>query len=283
MESILQLESTSTVKQMFSSREFWKGFTVEQNIFPAVESVSLPENKHVLLFNWSEPLAIEIKTHEGWREAVCDKGSVVCLSTAGSSTTIRWNQPFHALTVYLEPKFVNEVLEIKDFKFVSHFNLNDQFLLDVATKLSTVGSQDSFAEKVYAESLAVACIVHLAKTYRGSKEIYFPKGKLNPYQLKQVIDFAYSYMQFNIGLHELAGLVHLSPYHFGRLFKQTVGRSPYQFILQLKIECAMKLIKQNHGPISEIAYQLNFSDQSHFSNAFRKAVGVSPRKFLMAS
>ncbi|MEJ0031482.1 MAG: helix-turn-helix transcriptional regulator [Bacteroidota bacterium] len=87
-------------------------------------------------------------------------------------------------------------------------------------------------------------------------------------------------MQFNIGLHELAGLVHLSPYHFGRLFKQTVGKSPYQFILQLKIDCAKKLIKQKSGPISEIAYQLNFSDQSHFSNAFRKAVGVSPRQFL---
>lgn len=280
METTLLTETSSPAKQVFSSREFWKGFTVEQNIFPASESVTLPENKHVLLFNWSEPIGIEIKSDNGWTGSVCDKGSLVCLSTAGSSTTIRWSQPFHALAVTLDPEFVNEVLEIKDFRFMSQFNHNDPFLLDIAAKLSTAGCQDIFAEKVYAESLAVVCIVHLAKTYRGSKEIYFPKGKLNPYQLKQVIDFAYSYMQFNIGLHELAGLVHLSPYHFGRLFKQTVGRSPYQFILQLKIECAMKLIKQNHGPISEIAYQLNFSDQSHFSNAFRKATGISPRQYL---
>lgn len=276
---MLQLESTSPVKQVFSSRDFWKGFTVEENMFPPVDSATLPENKHVLLFNWSEPLAIEVKDEDGWKDNVCDKGSVVCLSS-GKSTTIRWSQPFHGLAIFLDPEFVNEVLEIKDFRFTSHINLSDPFLLDVATKLSTAGAQDIFAEKVYAESLAVACIVHLAKTYRASKEIYFPKGKLNPYQLKQVIDFAYSYMQFNIGLHELAGLVHLSPYHFGRLFKQTVGRSPYQFILQLKIECAMKMIKQNHGPISEIAYQLNFSDQSHFSNAFRKATGISPRQYL---
>lgn len=276
METTLQPASTSE----FSSREFWKGLTVEQKIFPASDSFTLHENKHVLLFNWSDPLGIGIQAEDGWTDCVCDKGALVCLSTAGNPSAMRWNQPFHALAIYLDPEFVNEVLESKDFKFTPQFNLNDTFLLDVATKLSNVGSQDIFAEKVYAESLAVACIVHLAKTYPGSKETYFPKGKLNPYQLKQVIDFAYSYMQFNIGLHELAGLVHLSPYHFGRLFKQTVGRSPYQFILQLKIECAMKMIKQNQGPISEIAYQLNFSDQSHFSNAFRKATGISPRQYL---
>jgi AraC family transcriptional regulator len=278
MESI-QLD-IAPVKPVFSSAGFLKGFTVEQKIYSPAESFTVPESKHVLLFNWSEPLGFEIKSNDGWKDHVCDKGSVVCLSTAGSGTTIRWSQPFHALAIYLEPEFVNEVLALKDFRFASHFNLNDPFLMDVATKLSTVAGQDIFAEKVYAESLAVACVVHLARTYRGSKEIYFPKGKLNPYQLKQVIDFAYSYMQFNIGLHELAGLVNLSPYHFGRLFKQTVGRSPYQFILQLKIECAMKLIKQNQGPISDIAYQLNFSDQSHFSNAFRKATGISPRQYL---
>jgi AraC family transcriptional regulator len=280
MESAIHFESTSPVKHVFSSRDSWKGFSVEENVFPAVGDATLPENKHTLLFNWGDPLTIEIKTGDEWKETLCEKGAVVCLSSAGSPATIRWNQSFHAVGIFIDPEFVNQVLEIKDFRFVFQFNHNDQFLLDVATKFSKAASDDAFAEKVYAQGLAVACVVHLAKKYRGSKEIYFPKGRLNPYQLKEVIDFAYSYMQFNIGLHELAGLVHLSPYHFGRLFKQTVGRSPYQFILALKIECAMKLIKQNNGPISEIAYQLNFSDQSHFSNAFRKATGISPRQYL---
>ena len=256
-----------------------KGFTVEQSVLGPVESTTLAD-KHSLLFNWAEPIDVQLSSDIGWTESICDKGAVACLSPAENPSTLRWSQPFHALAIYIDPAFVNEVLEIKDFTFTQQFNLSDPFLLEIATKLSTVCTDDIFAEKIYAESLGVACVEHLAKTYRGSKEVYFPKGKLNPYQLKQVIDFAHSYMQFNIGLHELAGLVHLSPYHFGRLFKQTVGKSPYQFILQLKIDCAKKLIKQNTGPISEIAYQLNFSDQSHFSNAFRKATGISPRQFL---
>ena len=242
-----------------------KGFTVEETMLAPAETITLSAEKHSLIFNWTE-------------DAI-GKGSLVALSPANNPSTLCPDQPLHILGIYLDPAFVNELLEIKDFTFTSQANINDPFLLDIASKLTTV-CDDVFAEAIYAESLGVACIVHLAKEYSASREVYVPKGRLNPYQLKQVVDFAHSYMQFNIGLHEMAGLVHLSPYHFGRLFKQTVGKSPYQFILQLKIDCAKRLIKKNNGPISEIAYQLNFSDQSHFSNAFRKATGFSPRQYL---
>lgn len=233
-----------------------KGFTVEENA--VFEPTRLPTDKHSLIFNWA------------------DKSSIISLSPADNPATI--DPQSETLGIYMDPGFVNEMLEAKDFTFSQQSNINDPFLLDIATKLNMICS-DVVAEKIYAESLGVACIVHLAKKY-SARDVYAPKGRLNPYQLKQVVDYAHSYMQLNIGLHEMAGLVHLSPYHFGRLFKQTVGKSPYQFILHLKIDCAKKLIKKNNGPISEIAYQLNFSDQSHFSNAFRKATGISPRQYL---
>lgn len=277
---MIQCKSVTPQKQVFSSGDFWKGFSVELHEFPAVESAVLSSDKHCMLFNWADPIGIEILVDGKWKDSICDKGALVCLSSAGNPPTFRWNQSFHALVISITPELANSVLELKEFTFVDQFNTADPFLLDIATKLAQICAEQSFAEEVYAESLVVAGIVHLAKMHRGAKDGYFPKGRLNPYQLKQVVDFAYSYMQFNIGLHEMAGLVHLSPYHFGRLFKQTVGRSPYQFILQLKIECAKKLIKQHNGPISEIAYQLNFSDQSHFSNAFRKATGISPRQYM---
>lgn len=233
-----------------------KGFSVEEITLIGNETITLPEDKHTLIFI----------------------GELVTLSPAGGSISLSLHEANSVLAIYFEPGFVDEILEVKNFCFNQQSNINDSFLFDIAVKM-TSACDDVFAEKIYVESLGVACIVHLAKQY-CRESVYLPKGRLDPYQLKQVIDFAHSYMHFDIGLHEMAALVHLSPYHFGRVFKQTVGKSPYQFILQLKIDCAKKLIRKNRGPISEIAYQLNFSDQSHFSNAFRKATGISPRQFL---
>src|ERR1044071_8829527 len=250
---------------IYSMKMILEGFIVEDVTF-AAETLALPIDKHSLIFDWTADSAT--------------KGTLVALAPANDPSLSHLSEPLSALAIYFDQEFVDEVLDVEGFTFTRQSDINDPFLFEIATKLRALCTEGVFAENIYGESLGVACIEHLAKTYRGSKDPYYPKGKLNPYQLKQVVDFAHSYMQFNIGLHETAGLVHLSPYHFGRLFKQTVGKSPYQFILQLKIECAKKMIKQNNGPISEIAYQLNFSDQSHFSNAFRKATGISPRQFL---
>ena len=128
-------------------------------------------------------------------------------------------------------------------------------------------------------ALAVACAARIEREHLQLRDVQL-KGRLSPAQLSQVLTFAHDFMQTDIGLVDLANLVHLSPYHFGRLFKQTVGVSPYQYLLQLRIEFAKTLIVGRTGPLSEIAYQLNFSDQAHFSNAFRKATGVSPRQYL---
>ena len=64
-----------------------------------------------------------------------------------------------------------------------------------------------------------------------------------------------------------------------RLFKQTTGISPHQFILQLKIERAKQLINKTQLSLTEIAYELGFTDQAHFSNAFKKIIGVAPRQY----
>lgn len=280
MESQLQFHSKSPVKHIFSSRESWKGFVIEENLFPPTEAAQLPNDRHCLLFNWSAPSEFELKVGDEWKKVVCETGALICLSSPGNAPTIKWPQPFHAVGIFIDPAYVSEILGINNFEFTTLINTQETFLQDIAAKLIAAGNEEIFAEKVYADSLIVACITHLAKTYRNSKDEYFPKGKLNQSQLKLVIDFAYANMQLNIGLHEMAAVVHLSPYHFGRLFKQTIGLSPYQYVLSLKIECAKKMIRRKSGPISEIAYQLNFSDQSHFSNAFRKATGISPRQYL---
>lgn len=78
---------------------------------------------------------------------------------------------------------------------------------------------------------------------------------------------------------ELAGLVSLSVSQFERQFKRRFRVTPLRYILEVRINVACQLLAETELPISEIALRTGFYDQSHFSHAFAKRKGVSPRVF----
>ncbi|MCU0570810.1 MAG: helix-turn-helix transcriptional regulator [Oculatellaceae cyanobacterium Prado106] len=71
----------------------------------------------------------------------------------------------------------------------------------------------------------------------------------------------------------------MSRYHFASLFKQSMGVSPYQFILMQRVERAKQLLKQSELTLTAIASMCGFANQSHFIRRFRQWVGVTPKVF----
>ena len=80
-------------------------------------------------------------------------------------------------------------------------------------------------------------------------------------------------------LDDLANTVSMSRYHFCRLFKQSVGTSPYQYILQQRIAKAKQLLHHRDWALADIALASGFANQSHFSRKFRQQVGVTPSAY----
>lgn len=75
---------------------------------------------------------------------------------------------------------------------------------------------------------------------------------------------------------ELARSIGLSPYHFVRAFRNTVGESPYQWLIRQRIDRAKQLLVGSDRLLTHIAIELGFSSSSHFSTTFRKATGCTP-------
>ncbi|WP_366863403.1 helix-turn-helix transcriptional regulator [Microcoleus sp. CAWBG52] len=71
----------------------------------------------------------------------------------------------------------------------------------------------------------------------------------------------------------------LSPYYFSRIFKQTTGKTPHHYVTSCRIEKAKKLLKTPGLSIAYISQTVGFHDQIHFSNTFRKIVGLTPKKY----
>lgn len=82
-----------------------------------------------------------------------------------------------------------------------------------------------------------------------------------------------------ITLHEMAGTVNMSHYHFSHLFKKYYGCSPYEYLILERINRAKYLLKTTCLPIKEIAQQVGYLNASTFSSAFSAKVGLSPTAF----
>jgi AraC-like DNA-binding protein len=85
-----------------------------------------------------------------------------------------------------------------------------------------------------------------------------------------------------LGLAELAASVGLSPFHFLRLFKRETGVTPHRFLIQTRIRRAIALLRETSRPVTDIAFDVGFGDLSNFINAFRREMGVSPRKYRLS-
>jgi|SRR5688500_1250534 len=77
----------------------------------------------------------------------------------------------------------------------------------------------------------------------------------------------------------LAKLVNLSPSRLRHLFKSETGITPNQFIKEVRLSEAEKLLRNTFLRVKEIMNRVGFLDESHFGHEFKKTYGVSPSKY----
>ncbi|WP_178106723.1 AraC family transcriptional regulator [Pseudomonas mangiferae] len=91
-------------------------------------------------------------------------------------------------------------------------------------------------------------------------------------------DYLHEHLSRQVSLDELASISGVSKYHLLRAFRAQTGLTPCKYHMQLRLLEAKRRLRAGQD-IQDVVYDLGFYDQSHFSNAFRKCVGASPRRF----
>jgi len=135
--------------------------------------------------------------------------------------------------------------------------------------------------KLMADSLGIQIVVQLIRDYEAREEDGF---KLGGHLKKTGIEEVVCFMNENSSNSEYstkkaAKIANLSDYHFIRSFKNQTGKTPYHFLLDLKIHKAKELLKDRDLPITEVCFLCGFTNHSHFATAFRNRVGTSPRRY----
>lgn len=82
-----------------------------------------------------------------------------------------------------------------------------------------------------------------------------------------------------LGVAALARLCRLSPYYFCRLFRREQGMTPAAYRLHHQVRAAMRLLRETHLSVKEIALESGFAEPNYFGKVFRRHLGVSPGQF----
>jgi len=146
------------------------------------------------------------------------------------------------------------------------------------------GSADTARLLIDAMEQAVA--LHLLRAYAA-----LPFGALKPKPLvggrdrriDRALELIEARIDQDIGLDELAAAACLSPFHFSRCFRASVGETPHAYLMSRRVARARDLLARTELTLAEIAYACGFASQSHFTAAFKRRVGTTPGAFRRAA
>jgi AraC-like DNA-binding protein len=128
------------------------------------------------------------------------------------------------------------------------------------------------------ESLLVSMLSALLMRHGNSPPIPCRTGSQHG-AINRARGFIREHFAENLSLEDLAGVACLSPFHFQRLFVKSTGVSPHQYVMESRIEKAKELLLEGHS-IAGAAIDTGFADQSHFTRAFKRIIGIAPGRYL---
>jgi AraC family transcriptional regulator len=82
-----------------------------------------------------------------------------------------------------------------------------------------------------------------------------------------------------LAIDDLARTARMSRYHFSRRFRAATGRSPYQYVQEVRVARAAELLRRGRAGVTEVAFAVGFSDPSRFARAFRARFGATPARW----
>ena len=245
-------------------------------------------SEHLIALHTANSTHIEKQIAGEKQQAITHRGQFTFIP-AFCDSTWNWSIEMEFFLIYLSNHLLKKVAEEtfdrtpQSIELIDRLAVEDFFLKQIATALQDELTSPASVNQLYVESLQNVIAVHLLRHHCQVKfgEVQLTKGGLTQQQQKQVIDFVVANLNRKMGLEEISQQAKLSPFYFCRLFKQSIGITPYQYVRQQRIERAKQLLK-GRSPIAEIALMCGFCDQSTFTTSFRQTVGVTPKQYRIS-
>ena len=155
-------------------------------------------------------------------------------------------------------------------------------LMVVLYQLFTINLSEA-AEKLYYQGKVLELLSLYFSEKKGDTESCpFLNDEETVRKIKNAKDYLVKHTENPPSLKELAKIAGLNEYQLKVGFKQIYGNTVYGFLLDHKLDNAHLLLDSGKYKVNEVAYQIGYTNPSHFIAAFKKKFGVTPKKYLMS-
>ena len=193
------------------------------------------------------------------------------------------DKPVHTLLWFLPQTALNaladeaSVSHIDELRFDPCVGIADETIRDLSILMLPALRTPKQVNRLFADHVTLALAAHVAHAYGGMRTApRLVKGGLAPWQERRAKEILAADLTGSTPLTQVAAACGLSVGHFSRAFRRSTGLAPHAWLLQLRVDRAMPLLRQRNQPLSEIAVACGFVDQSHFTRVFVQRVGLTP-------
>jgi len=280
---LLPFEPTVT-----SSNLNWSSVKLEDYKYLPPSDLSLPPlDHHIIAFHYKPPPG-KLKHSAGEKSSstTLQKNDITYVPALRDNTwQFGYGKP-HCLHILLNHDFVHKVaienfgVDTKQLIFKPQLQTTDAQMQLVSNILKKELGDKGSNGALFTESICTTLAIYLLKNY-SSLDAYvvntLPSSGLSSRQLKQIIDYMHQYMGEKVSLQSMAQQLDISSFYFAKMFRQSTGKSPYQYLKQLRLDEAKRLLQTRVDlSITDIAHKLGFADHSHFTKQFRAYTNQTP-------
>ena len=214
---------------------------------------------------------------------VVENGSLTIVP-AGSNYKWVTKGPIEFAHLYISPALIMHTAARMDrgtpLDLLDRVGCHDPLLESLYSAMLNENRYPLLAEPLYLDSLLETFLMRLLRKHSTAVSGPGPsREKLPKHRLTRVKEFVEERLEFAITLADLAQIAGGSVYHFSRAFKNTVGDSPYSYVLRRRIERAKMLIGSTDLALAEIANACGFRNTLHLSKTFSRLVGINPSRY----
>lgn len=267
-----------------SARSAWDGIEVEQHRLPALETPEICVPKHLICIHLSPTLELEWRVAGGRLQSRVMTPGDMNFTPASLPRMLRCKQEAEILLISLDPELIaraaHDSVYADNIEFAERLGGRDPQVQHIGLALKAELEAGGLAGRLYGESLANALAVHLLRRYSvAGRTIRDFTGGLPMHKLWMVTEYINDNLEHDLSLDAIAATIGMSSYHFARMFKQSIGLAPYQYVIERRLKRAQVLLSETDLPIVEVCLRVGFTSQSQFTLMFRKRMGITPKAY----